>query len=123
MRDHYKKHPKTYPKARWNTPEDKFFARRVRNFRPYCAAHGFILEKDTALQPGDLVIFSRGHIAMIEKVKGDDYITIESSSKKIITRRTKKADIIKRSKEKYGDDVVYARITFGNKKAKPVSGK
>lgn len=112
MRDFYKKKPRIFSDRGWNNPYDKNFARRVRNFRPYCSAKGFILEEGAALQPGDLVIFSGGHIAMIEKVKGSDFITIESSSKKIITKRTKKADIMKRSTERYGKDVYFARLTW-----------
>jgi hypothetical protein len=112
MKELYKKKPKLFYGYRWNNPYDENFTRRMRNLRVYFGAKGFMLKKDAELMPGDIIMFSQGHIALIEKVEGDDFVTIESSSKKIVTMRTKKADIIKRSTEKYGDDVAFARITF-----------
>ncbi len=116
MGELYKKKPKIFYGYRWNNPYDENFSRRMRNVRTYCREKGFMLKKGAPLMPGDIVMFSQGHIALIEKVEGDDFVTIESSSKKIITMRTKKADIYRRSFEKYGKEVAFARLRFDGKK-------
>lgn len=108
----YKKKPKLFYGYKWNNPYDENFTRRMRNLRVYFREKGFMLKPDAELQPGDIIMFSQGHIALIEAVDGDDFVTIEASSKKIVTMRTKKDDIIKRSTKKYGDDVAFARIIF-----------
>jgi preprotein translocase subunit YajC len=112
MRELYKKKPKLFYGYKWNNPYDENFTRRMRNLRVYFKEKGFMLKPGDELKPGDIIMFSQGHIALIEKVDGDDFVTIESSSKKFVTMRTKKEDIIKRSTKKYGDDVAFARITF-----------
>jgi hypothetical protein len=110
-KDLYKKHPRLFPERDWNNPTDANFGRRVRNFRVYCEYMGFMLPKGAALRPGDIVMFGGSHIALIEKVDGDDFTLIESSYKKIFTKHTKKADIYKRNIEVNGDPA-FARITF-----------
>jgi len=111
LRKFYKQKPYYFSYRKWNNPYDPDFARRVRNFRAYCRGKGFLLKKGEPLQPGDLVIFGQGHIAIIEKVKGDDYTVIEASGKKYFTMRASKKDIYERSLERYGD-AVYARIRY-----------
>lgn len=118
MRELYKKKPKIFYGYRWNNPTDDNFARRMRNLRVYCKYGDFMLKDGEPLQPGDIIMFSQGHIALIEKVKGGDFTTIESSSKKIFTTRTTKDDIMKRSFEKYGEEVAFARLNFEKKKGK-----
>jgi hypothetical protein len=110
----YKIHPRLFPERDWNNPTDSNFGRRVRNFRAYCEYKGFMLAEGAALKPGDIVMFGGGHIALIEKVDGDDFTLIESSYKKIFTKHTKKADIYKRNIEVNGDPA-FARITFVKK--------
>jgi preprotein translocase subunit YajC len=112
MKELFKKKPKLFYGYQWNNPYDENFTRRMRNLRVYFKEKGFMLKDGAELKPGDIIMFSQGHIALIEKVEGDDFVTIESSSKKIVTMRTHKEDIIKRSTKKYGDDVAFARITF-----------
>lgn len=116
MKRLYRKKPKIFYGYRWNNPHDENFSRRMRNVRAYCREKGYMLKKGAALMPGDIVMFSNGHIALIETTDGDDFTTIESSSKKIITMRTTKADIYRRSFEKYGEEVAFARIRFEGKK-------
>ena len=87
LRDYYRKYPKVFSYKRWNNPYDGNFARRTRNFRSYFLARGMILKKDEPLIPGDIVIFGTGHIAMIEKVKGDNYWVLESSGLKVVSQR------------------------------------
>ena len=71
LRDHYKKSPKSYVSRSWNNPSDKNFARRVRNFRAFCTAKGYILPDGAALKPADIVMFGNSHAALIEKVNED----------------------------------------------------
>ena len=111
LRDYYKKHPRVFSYRSWNNPYDGNFARRTRNFRSYFASRGMLLKKDEPLMPGDIVMFGAGHIAMIEKVNGDDYTVFEASGLKVVSQRASKADIMKRSLERYGD-VVYARMKY-----------
>lgn len=111
LRDYYRKYPKVFSYRSWNNPHDGNFARRTRNFRSYFFSRGMILKKREPLRPGDIVIFGAGHMAMIEKVNGGDYTVLEASGLKVISQRASKADIMKRSLERYGD-VIYARMKF-----------
>jgi len=114
LRDCYKKTPWYFSEKRWNNPWDKNFARRVKNFRAYCRAKGYILKQGKKIKPGDIVMFGTGHIALVESVEKDDFTVIESAGKRIITMRAKKTGLYKRNVERYGE-AVFARISFKKK--------
>lgn len=106
----YFKNPKLFKDRSWNNPYDKNFSRRVKNLLVYFKYNKMILNEKDELQPGDLIIFSDKHIAMIEKVEKDDYIIIELAASRFFVRRTNHKEIIIRNIIKYGDEVTYVRV-------------
>lgn len=112
LRDYYNKNPEIFKNRRWNNPKEKNFARRVENFEAYCKHRGLVLKNDKNLNPGDLISFQGKHIAMIEKVIGDDFIAIEAAGKRYFTRRTDKKGLYERNIKRYGQPV-FIRM-FGN---------
>lgn len=113
LRDYYNKKKEIFKNRSWNNPQDRYFARRVKNFEVYCKDRKFILKNDKNLQPGDLISFQGKHIAMIEKVFKDDFVAIEAAGKRYFTRRTCKKGLYERNIKRYGLPI-FIRLKFGN---------
>ncbi|MFP4465544.1 MAG: DUF1287 domain-containing protein [Candidatus Goldiibacteriota bacterium] len=109
LRSVYWDTPRYFSNRSWNNPWDRNFARRVRNFRAYCRAKGFIFYDEKKLRPADIVIFGTGHIALVDTVDEDGFTVIESAGKRIVTLRTHRDELYRRNIERYGRPV-FARI-------------
>lgn len=106
----YFEKPQLFKDRSWNNPYDKNFSRRVKNLLVYFKYNKMILSDSEELQPGDIIIFSDKHIAMIEKVEKDDYIIMELAASRFFVRRTNHNEILIRNIKKYGPKVNYVRV-------------
>lgn len=63
-----------------NTPASRFFFRRVRNIYDYCKGNNKLIRNCKVPKIGDLVFYSRWHVAMVTEVyKDGTYNEIEAS--------------------------------------------
>lgn len=117
IKELYKRKRLWFEDPSWNNPFDVNFSRRVRNFKVLCEYKNLFIDEKEGLQRGDIIMFGQWHIAIIEKVEGDSFTVIETSSKKFVTMRAEKMDIYMRNIKRNGPPE-FARLSLAEKNEK-----
>ncbi|PKL91043.1 MAG: hypothetical protein CVV21_09615 [Candidatus Goldiibacteriota bacterium HGW-Goldbacteria-1] len=107
MREFYKMNPGAFSNRNGDKPKNAFFARRVKNLREFCVASGWVLPENPRIMPGDIVIFSIYHTAMVDEIREKGYYAIETEQRLITTKKVSSEDMLARH-----SNPIYVRLPF-----------